>query len=64
MDIESASAVMDYAKKELGISRIVGITIKENKPSIKLLEKLGLRFEKTMTLGEKEDDTVELYGTV
>ncbi len=58
---EASAAVMDYAKK-LGIKRIVGITIKENKPSIKLLEKLGLRYEKTITLGDKKDDVVELYG--
>ncbi len=57
---ESASAVMDFAKNKLGLHRIVGITSKENIFSIKLLEKLGLRYEKTIVLDQ--DDTVELYG--
>lgn len=57
---ESAVAVRDYAKKELGVSRLVGITNKENMASIKLLEKLGLQYEQTITLGE--GDMVELYG--
>ena len=59
---ESAAAVMDYAKKSLGLKRIVGITIKENKPSIKLLEKLGFQYEKTIALGDDKEDVVELYG--
>lgn len=57
---ESAVAVRNYAKKELGFSRLVGITNKENIASIKLLEKLGLQFERTITWSE--GDSVELYG--
>ena len=47
---ESASAVMDYGLHELGISCIVAVTLPENHKSIKLLEKLGLRFEKMVRL--------------
>lgn len=39
---ESAQAVIDYSIENLGIKTIVGITLPENNPSIKLLQKLGL----------------------
>jgi RimJ/RimL family protein N-acetyltransferase len=42
---ESAAAVMDYGNRVLGLSRIVAITSPGNQSSIKLLEKLGMKFE-------------------
>jgi RimJ/RimL family protein N-acetyltransferase len=47
---ESAAAVMNYARGELGLQRIVAITAPGNHSSAKLLEKLGLRFEKMVHL--------------
>jgi RimJ/RimL family protein N-acetyltransferase len=47
---ESASAVMDYGRNVLGLSRIVAITSPDNEGSIRVLEKLGLRFEKMVAL--------------
>jgi RimJ/RimL family protein N-acetyltransferase len=47
---ESASAVMDYGRNVLGIKRIVAITAPDNPGSIRVLEKLGLRYEKMVTL--------------
>ena len=53
---ESASAVMQHAKTELGIKTIAGITNSDNKSSIALLEKLGLHFQKMILLpGETEE---------
>ncbi|MCK1995547.1 GNAT family N-acetyltransferase [Peribacillus muralis] len=43
---ESASATMAYGKDVLGLTRIVGITSPNNHSSAKLLEKLGLQFER------------------
>lgn len=43
---EAASAVMEYAKGALGLKRIVAITNPENQSSIRLLEKLGLQFDR------------------
>src|ERR1044071_1099016 len=43
---EAASAVMEYAKDVLGLKRIVAITTTDNHSSARLLEKLGLRFER------------------
>ncbi|MGG0726674.1 GNAT family N-acetyltransferase [Bacillus paramycoides] len=56
---ESASAVMEYGKNELGIKRIVAITSIDNADSGKLLEKVGLRFEKIIS-GSGED--LKLFG--
>jgi len=47
---EAAKAVMDYGRAVLGLKRIVGVTAPENEISIRLLEKLGLRFEKKIHL--------------
>jgi RimJ/RimL family protein N-acetyltransferase len=43
---EAASAVMEYGKSALGLKRIVAITAQDNHSSIRLLEKLGLSFER------------------
>ena len=42
---ESAVAVVEYAKSELNLKRLVAITTSDNARSIKLLERLGLTFE-------------------
>ncbi len=47
---ESASAVMAYGKSALGLNRIVAVTTPENHSSIKVLEKLGFRFEQMVRL--------------
>lgn len=43
---ESSAAVLDYGNKILGLKRIVAITMPENESSIRLLEKLGFKYEK------------------
>ena len=43
---EAASAVMEHGKGALGLKRIVAITNPENHSSIRLLEKLGLKFDR------------------
>jgi RimJ/RimL family protein N-acetyltransferase len=53
---EAASAVMVYGRDILGISRIVAITSPDNSESIRVLEKLGLRFERTIRLSEGESE--------
>ena len=58
---EAASATMKHAK-ELGIDRIVAITSKHNSRSIGLLEKIGLKFEKMITL-PNDDEELMLFGT-
>ncbi len=43
---ESSSAILEIAKEEFGLERIVAITLPTNSNSIKLLEKLGFAYEK------------------
>jgi len=59
---ESASAVMTYGREVLGLKRIVAITSLDNDASIKLLEKLGLRFERVIKLARDQDE-VRLFGS-
>ena len=54
--VESAAAVMDHGRNVLGIGRIVAITAPENHGSIKVLEKIGLRFEGMIRLSERESE--------
>ena len=48
--IESASAVLAHARDDFGLDRVVAITSPDNVASIKLLEKLGFRFERMARL--------------
>lgn len=54
---EAASATMAFGRRALGLSRVVAITVPDNMPSIRLLERLGFRFERRVRLG---DDAEEL----
>lgn len=47
---ESAAAVMKYAREALGMDQVLAITTPDNEASAKLLEKIGLRFERLMKL--------------
>jgi RimJ/RimL family protein N-acetyltransferase len=47
---EAADAVMRDARARLGLGRILAITSPDNDPSIRLLGKLGFRFERMMRL--------------
>lgn len=55
--VESALAVKEYARDVIGLKRLVAITDPENQGSIRVLEKIGLRFEKMIRLSE---DDIEL----
>ena len=47
---ESAAAVLRHGSQALGLKRIVGVAKPENRISIKLLEKLGMKYEKTVRI--------------
>ena len=51
---EAAEATMRYAKDILRQDIILAVTLPENKDSIKLLEKIGMRFSKTVKLNSEE----------
>ena len=58
---ESASAVMAYGRDVLGLDRIVAITSPDNEASIKVLSKLGLKFERMIRLSEDAPE-VKLFA--
>lgn len=58
---ESASAVRTYGINALGLKRIVAITSPGNDGSIRVLEKIGLSYERTTRLSEKEPE-IKLYA--
>ena len=58
---EAAIATMAYGKNTFGLKRIVGITSHDNVTSIKLLEKIGLKFERMAQL-PKENEEIMLFA--
>ena len=59
---ESAAAVLEHGMRVLGMKRIVAIVSEANDPSIKILEKLGMRFERMIRL-PGDDEEIRLYAT-
>jgi len=47
---EAAAATLRFAKDTVGLARVAAITNPENARSIRVLEKLGLRFERMIRL--------------
>jgi RimJ/RimL family protein N-acetyltransferase len=54
---EAAAAVMGYGRNALGLKRIVAITSADNEGSMRVLEKIGLRFEKMIRMPGSDEDT-------
>ena len=59
---ESAAAIMKHARETLGIKRVLAITTPDNEASGKLLEKIGLRFERLTKLSADAAE-VKLFTT-
>jgi RimJ/RimL family protein N-acetyltransferase len=51
--VEAASAVMDYCSRVLGLRRIVAVVNPDNEASIRVLEKIGLKFDRMVKLSEE-----------
>lgn len=54
---ESAAAMLEYAKTILKLPLVVGITSPDNIGSARVLEKIGLKFERMINLGGELSDT-------
>ncbi len=59
--VEAAAAVYDYARDALGLHRVVAITAPDNHGSMAVLKKIGLTFERTLTLAPG-GPPVNLFG--
>ena len=57
---EAAAAVLNDARERLKLQRVLAITSLDNDASIKLLQRLGFRFEKTMSLSA-DRESVRLF---
>ena len=59
---EAATAIMAHGRTDLGLKRILAITSPDNTASIKLLTKLGLRFDQMISLAADRAE-VRLFTT-
>src|SRR5205085_1950496 len=57
---EASAAVLEHARNSLGIDRVLAITTPDNEASLKLLVKLGLRFDRLIKLSADADE-VKLF---
>ena len=54
---EAATAIVDHARTDWSLERLVAITTPENNNSIQLLNKLGMKFEKKLKLTPDGEET-------
>lgn len=59
--IEIATAILNHAFTQLKKEKILAITLPENTASVKLLEKLGMKYEGSFE-DEKNNETLERFG--
>ena len=59
--VEAAQAAKDYAREVLGLKRLVAIVDPLNEGSIRVIEKIGLRYEKMVRLSADDID-LKLFG--
>jgi [ribosomal protein S5]-alanine N-acetyltransferase len=59
--VEAAAAAVEHGFRTLGLQRIVAITAPGNQGSIRVLERIGLRFEGMITLPQAGGEN-RLYG--
>lgn len=59
--VESAAAVMDYGRDVIKLKRVVAITLPDNLGSIKVLEKIGMRFEKMISTAQDAEE-IKLFA--
>ena len=61
---EAAAAVLRDARERLKLDRILAITTPDNESSMKLLQKLGLKFERVIKMSEDpEAEELFLHGS-
>jgi RimJ/RimL family protein N-acetyltransferase len=58
---EAAEATMGHGAKKFGLERVIAVVSVGNDPSIRLLEKLGMRFERMFAM-RPDEPQVRLYG--
>jgi RimJ/RimL family protein N-acetyltransferase len=59
---EAAAAVLTYARETLGLRRVAAVVSPDNQSSIRLLERLGFRYERMIRL-TADDVEIKLFAT-
>ncbi len=59
---EASCAVLEYARSDLRLERLIAMISPENQASIGLIGKLGFRFERMHRVQDEEDEAC-IYGT-
>jgi [ribosomal protein S5]-alanine N-acetyltransferase len=59
--IEAALAMKQYARETVGLKRLVAVVDPQNSGSIRLLEKLGMKFERMVKLA-RDDIDLKLFS--
>lgn len=54
--VESATAVVSNARNAFGVTRVLAITTPDNAGSIRVLQKIGMRFERMISVNEDEPE--------
>ncbi len=54
--LESAAAVLEYSRNSLGLRRVVAITDPDNVASLRVLEKIGMSYDRMIRLSEDGPD--------
>jgi RimJ/RimL family protein N-acetyltransferase len=52
--LEAGRAALHHARGTLGLGRILAITTVDNEPSMRLLARLGFRFDRMVNMGDEE----------
>ena len=53
---EAAEAVIDFARETVGLGRLAAVANPDNTRSARLLESLGMEFERMVRLGDEEEE--------
>ena len=59
--LEAAAATLRHAAQKFGLTRVIGVVSEGNASSIRVLEKLGMSFERRFSMHEGEPPAL-LYG--
>ncbi len=59
--VEAAARVLRFGRETLGLARVVAITTERNLSSARVLEKIGMRFERMIDI-PGDDETLRLFA--
>jgi RimJ/RimL family protein N-acetyltransferase len=59
--VEAAAATLAHGARKFGLGRVIGVVSQGNSSSIRVLEKIGMQFERMFPMHPGEPD-VRLYG--